>query len=82
MIDLHDTVAKALSPGQRSCILNLSDTFQILGCSEPVANRLCSGTPGRPALVEEGGRKDGFRTFRLNSLGLTIRDILQESDHD
>jgi hypothetical protein len=76
-------IARALTPGQRSTLLNLDDIdFCILGCAEQTALRLSSGGARRPPLVElrtvrqEPPSNAVERSFRLNDLGVRVKAAL------
>ncbi len=75
--EVAQRIANRVNRNQRLTILDLdSEKFYILGCAEPVAARLCKGTPNRPPLVEK--RHDGDApSFRLTPLGVEVRAKLQ-----
>lgn len=74
MSDNRTTLPVRLTPGQRSTLLGLDGRYQVLGCGEATAIRLCTATATRPALVEEGPRSaEGWRTFRLTGQGLAAQ---------
>lgn len=81
MVDAR-TIAERLTVGQRQTVVGLSVEFCILGCSEPWAIRLLVDKPRRPALVEEGPRQDGYRTFRLRPLGVLVKQHLTTVEKD
>jgi ribosomal protein L40E len=72
-------IAARLSPGQKSTIRHMDETFVVLGCSEATALRLSrpsrSGT--RPALTQwkmvEGGEYAAYKHFALTEIGLAVR---------
>lgn len=72
-------MAARLTRGQRSTVVNLDATeYDILGCAEPTAIRLCKGGNRRPPLVEARAYTGTDypmvkQVFRLTALGMRVK---------
>lgn len=69
-------IARRLTRGQRSCILNMDAEPALLGCSEPWAMRMMIGNYRRPALTYSV-RDDQHRLlFGLTEDGVSVKQAL------
>lgn len=74
-----ESIARRLTAGQKSAILHMSNVPALLGCSEPLAFRLCNEKVTRPALCRSvviAGKK----RYALTPLGLQVRAALRATD--
>lgn len=69
-------IADKLNHSQRNVIISLDgQDFNMLGCAEETARRMCKDGVRRPALVERN-RISGGPVFRLTELGVMVQEAL------
>lgn len=76
--DQAHTIARCLTPAQRSTILHMDEKPAMLGCSQGCAKRLSIAKTNRPALVTEVVEGDGWpNEYGLNADGLAVKAALE-----